>query len=358
MKHKTTSIGPIIELGFPAEMTLSNRQNTTSEQSSVWRSPLLAGAWKIFKWAVVFAIVATCAIALRSKLQAITLEQLIAGMKNVPVTQLVLAVAVTALNFVLLSGYDWIAITYLRKKLPWQKVMSGAIIGYAFSNVFGWMIGGTSVRYWLYARWGFHIIEILAFITVLSVTFWLGMFMLAGITLVALPVQLPAQYARLMPLEPYQFGYLFLLCVAAYLVASLFMRKPLRFGKHQFAFPPFRLSLLQLSVSAIDFGLATLVLYLLLPPDLSVGFGTVLVGYIVAMVVTVILHVPGGFGVLELVVLDILTKEVPEEKQAELIVGVTCGIVLFRVIYYFIPCLIAGLLFFREQMSKTEPPQG
>jgi uncharacterized membrane protein YbhN (UPF0104 family) len=216
------------------------------------------------------------------------------------------------------------------------------------------MIGGTSVRYWLYARWGFKLIEILAFITVLSVTFWLGMFMLAGIALVSLPVHLPEQYAKRMPMDPHEFGYLFLVCVGAYLLACLTVRKPLQIGKHQFAFPPFRLSLLQLSVSAIDFGLATLVLYLLLPPGISVNFGTVLVSYIVAMVVTVILHVPGGFGVLELVVLDILTKDVQDDKQAELIVGVTCGIVLFRVIYYFIPCLVAGMLFFREQLSK--PP--
>jgi uncharacterized membrane protein YbhN (UPF0104 family) len=70
------------------------------------------------------------------------------------------------------------------------------------------------------------------------------------------------------------------------------------------------------------------------------------------MVVTVILHIPGGFGVLELIVLDILTKDVPEEQRGELIVGVTCGILLFRLIYYFIPCGIAGILFFREEFSK------
>ena len=43
----------------------------------------------------------------------------------------------------------------------------GCRIGYAFSNVFGWMIGGSTVRYRLYTRWGFSLIEVLAFISVI-----------------------------------------------------------------------------------------------------------------------------------------------------------------------------------------------
>lgn len=336
-------------------MTYNSQKLETPATAVVQPTPPKPPSWgwygEILKYSAVILIVAFCVNSVRKKLHDISWAQIWEGILNVPSQHLIMAVVVTALNFVILTGYDWIAITYLRKKLPWQKIMVGAVIGYAFSNVFGWMIGGTTVRYRLYTRWGFSLIEVITFISVLSVTFWLGMFLLAGIAMVSLPVHLPEQYSEHMPMSAEAFGYLFLFCVLGYLAAALFVRKPIRIGPQKFSFPPFRLSLVQLSVSAADFALASLVLYLLLPTADSITYGTVLVSYIVAMVVTVFLHVPGGFGVLEVIVLEFLTKDSGGGVSQELTVGVTCGIVLFRVIYYFIPGLVAGGLFLKEEFS-------
>ncbi len=96
--------------------------------------------------------------------------------------------------------------------------------------------------------------------------------------------------------------------VFAYLGATLLVQKPLRIGNQEFSFPPFKLSLLQLAVSAADFALASLVLYVLLPHG-SINYSTVLVSYLAAMIVVVVLHVPGGIGVLELVIIELLAKE-------------------------------------------------
>ncbi len=186
--------------------------------------------------------------------------------------------------------------------------MVGAIIGYALSNIFGWMIGGTAVRFRLYTSWGFKLIDVIALISILSVTFWLGMFLLAGIAFVCLPVHLPAQYQEMLHISPELYGYIFLFVVLAYLGATLLVQKPLRIGNQEFSFPPFKLSLLQLAVSAADFALASLVLYVLLPHG-SINYSTVLVSYLAAMIVVVVLHVPGGIGVLELVIIELLAKE-------------------------------------------------
>jgi uncharacterized membrane protein YbhN (UPF0104 family) len=69
------------------------------------------------------------------------------------------------------------------------------------------------------------------------------------------------------------------------------------------------------------------------------------------MIVTVTLHVPGGFGVLEVIVLDLLTKKEVTPSN-ELIVAVTCGLLLFRVIYYFIPGLIALMIFLWQEVAS------
>jgi uncharacterized membrane protein YbhN (UPF0104 family) len=321
------------------------------ESLSTIPAPKKRPSWGIFgdlvKYTAVLAIVFLCVNVLRKKLAQYTWSDIWDGLMTVPTEQVVLAVVITAINFVVLTGYDWIAVTYLKKPLSIRNIMVGAVIGYALSNLLGWILGGTSVRYRLYTRWGFSLVEVIAFISVLSVTFWLGMFLLAGIAFVMLPVNFPQEYRDHLYFSPVAYGYLFLGCVAVYLLATIFIRRPIRLGGQYFGFPPFRLSVLQLTVSAIDFALASLVLYVLLPPGTS-NYSTVLVSYLSAMIVTVVLHVPGGFGVLELIVLELLDTEGSADPSIPL--AITCGLVLFRVIYHFIPGILAMILFLREEL--------
>ncbi len=173
-------------------MTINELPSTTDESlEEASKKPSWGIAGEIAKYSAVIAIVLFCLNVVRKKLGHFTWDQVLEGFANVPPYQLLIALLVTAVNFVILTGYDWIAVHYLKKKLPLRKIMVGAVIGYAFSNIVGWMLGGTAVRYRLYTRWGFSLVEVLAFISVLSVTFWLGMFLLAGIAFVLLPVQLP-----------------------------------------------------------------------------------------------------------------------------------------------------------------------
>lgn len=329
-------------------------QDEVQKLHQAWRLPL-----EIAKYTTVFGIIAFCLWIVRAKLKHITWAQIVESVENIPPSQILLAIMITALNFVVLTGYDWIAVTYLKKKLSISKIMVGAVVGYAFSNVVGWMLGGTAVRYRMYRRWGFSFMDIVAFISLLTVTFWMGMFLLAGIAFVMLPVQLPDEYQDKLYFEPIVFGYVFLAVILSYLMATLLIRKPLKIGGQEYSFPPMNLSLLQLVVSAADFALASLVLYILLP-DGTANYSTVLVSYLAAMIVAVTLHVPGGFGVLEVIVLDLLTKNEVTPSN-ELIVAVTCGLLLFRVVYYLIPGLIAlgmflwqEVIFWRQKKSEAE----
>ncbi len=327
-------------------MSISGNGASSSPVQVPKRRPNWGSAGELAKYTAVIAIVFCCINVLRKKLSHFTWLDIWDGLATVPSQQIYLAVFITAVNFVVLTGYDWIAVTYLRKSLSIRQIMIGAVIGYALSNLLGWMLGGTSVRYRLYTRWGFNLVEVIAFVSILSVTFWLGMFLLAGIAFVILPVNFPEQYRDHLYFSPAAYGYFFLGCVTAYLLATIFIRRPIRFGTQYFGFPPFRLSVLQLTVSAIDFILASLVLYVLLPPGTS-NYSTVLVAYLSAMIVTVVLHVPGGFGVLELIVLELLEKSDGSDNSVPL--AITCGLLLFRVIYHFVPGFLATALFVSEE---------
>jgi uncharacterized membrane protein YbhN (UPF0104 family) len=250
------------------------------------------------------------------------------------------------LNFLILTGYDFIAVRYLKKQLPLRRIMIGAIAGYAMSNVLGWIFGGTAVRYRLYTSWGFTFREIVAFVSILSVTFWLGMFLLAGLAFVAFEVRLPPDVVPHTIFEPHAWGWMFLAVVAGYLAACALVRKPVRWGQDEFQLPPLSLSLQQLVVSACDFALASAVLYVLLPEGMA-NFSTVLVAYLAGMIFTVMFHVPGGFGVLDATLLYMLHAEQDPQQLS----GIAAALVVFRVVYYMLPAIVAGLLLFWNEVE-------
>ncbi len=304
------------------------------------------------KITAIIAIMLVAFFLVKWKLQKanVTLEKVQEGISNVPYWQIVLAVALTALNYLILTGYDWIAVRHLKKTLPMSKVMTGAIVGYSYGNVLGWLLGGNAVRYRLYSTWGFTLLEIVAFVTILATTFWLGLFLLAGVAFVCLPVKLTEDVSEKLILDHHVWGYIFLALIAAYLLACTFYRKPIKIRDFEVTLPPFKLSAMQLVVSAGDFLLASLVLYWLIPHqgNPEINFPTILVAYLTGQIITVLTHVPGGYGILETVLLTFF----PEEAS----VSVVSAVVLFRVIYYFLPFIPAtALVLYNEYRVKHRP---
>jgi phosphatidylglycerol lysyltransferase len=76
-------------------------------------------------------------------------------------------------------------------------------------------------------------------------------------------------------------------------------------------------------------------LLVLLPPDTWHAYGDFVVAYVIAMVVALITHAPGGLGVFEAVILVTL----PDVERAALV----SALILYRVIYYWLPLLLAIL---------------
>ncbi len=280
----------------------------------------------------------------------ITLAKVQDGISNVPYWQIGLALGLTALNYLILTGYDFIAVRHLKKSLPISKVMTGAIVGYSYGNVLGWLLGGNAVRYRLYSSWGFTLQEIVAFVAILATTFWLGLFLLAGVAFIWLPVKLTEDVQEKLMLDHHVWGYLFLASISAYLLACTFYRKPIRIRDFEVTLPPVRLSAMQLIVSAGDFLLASLVLYWLIPhqanPDIN--FSTVLVAYLTGQIITVLTHAPGGYGILEITLFSFF----PIESRG----AIVAAVVLFRVIYYFLPFIPATLLvLYNEYRIRYRP---
>jgi uncharacterized membrane protein YbhN (UPF0104 family) len=279
------------------------------------------------------------------KLQGFKYDRLIEELGSIRPSQIALAIALTALNYVFLLGYDYLAIQYIGHPLPFWKLALASFIGHVSSFNFGSLLGGSSMRYRLYSAWGFSTMEVLQLIAILGLTFWLGVLFLAGIVFVVAPIPVPDQIADALPFVDVRLlGVVLLLVVLSYLVICGVRRRPLKVWKWYLPLPPPRLTIGQIAVSSADLMVAAAVLYTVLPPLEGASYIKVLGVFLLAMVTAVITHVPGGVGVLELVV----TAFLPEDDAG--LAPALAALVVFRAVYYLLPLVVAAMLWISHEI--------
>jgi phosphatidylglycerol lysyltransferase len=92
---------------------------------------------------------------LRRELRAVSWNTLSSDVLETPPSLLAAALALTVLNYAVLTGYDFIAFAYIGKRLARARVAMTSFIAYAVANNVGFaMLSGASVRYRFYSRWG------------------------------------------------------------------------------------------------------------------------------------------------------------------------------------------------------------
>lgn len=294
-----------------------------------------AGQWL---WAVLGLVVLALALwGIHTIAGQVTWAEIVADMHATPPHYLALAAVSTALSYVVLVGYDGLAVGHLGYRLPLRTLSAASFGSFTMSHALGLTVltGGT-VRYRIYTRAGVKPLDIAMIIALCGWTFWLGIVVVAGVGLLAAP-DLAAPLEHVLPHSLSDFaprikdwaGAILLLGAVAYTLLSWLWRAPLRVWKYEFYLPTLRETLLQIVIGAVDLFFAGSALYLLLPDAGTVDLLTLLTIYAVAMVAGALSHAPGGLGVFELVVVSLL----PDSPKA----GVLAALVLFRAIYTYLP---------------------
>ena len=156
---------------------------------------------------------------LRVELRTVTWHELTADVLGTPAWQLALALVLTAVNYAALTGYDLLAFAYIGKALPRARIALASFLAYAISNNVGFaMLSGASVRYRFYTRWGVTAEELSRIVVSYSVTFWLGLLGLGGLSLVVSPLPSARELPAHQLLAPA--GWLLLLVPPAYLAGD------------------------------------------------------------------------------------------------------------------------------------------
>ncbi|MTF40722.1 UPF0104 family protein [Cyanobacterium aponinum UTEX 3222] len=283
--------------------------------------------------------------AIASELKKYSINSVWQYLQNISQQRKMLALLVTGFGYALMTGYDILGFIHIKQKLSVLKIAFTAFVSYAVGNTVGFTaFSGTAIRYRYYGLWGVNKIKIGELIVFTHLTFWLGLLSISGVVSILDPLTLPSAiklpFASIHPL-----GFIFLSLVLIYFIISVTIKHSVTIAGEEITFPKPIISLGTIIVAGLDWGLAALVLYLLLPPNLSMTYIGFFGIYIVALTAGLISTVPGGLGVFETVMLYLR----PESISAPQMLG---GLIAYRFVYYLLPLIFAVVLILLEAWKK------
>jgi uncharacterized membrane protein YbhN (UPF0104 family) len=283
-----------------------------------------------------FGVAATAAglYLLYALLKRTDFHALAAAISHISPAVVLMLVLFTIASNVLTAVQEGLAVRYAAAAVsPWRVAMTSvAAVGIGHCVGFALLSGGF-VRYRMYARAGLTLGTVGEVIVFSAISAGLGILVGAAIALLFRG----AAIARLFSLSEsiaFTAAVISLACVAIYWAACALWRRPVVFRSAQIRLPSFPVAVAQTVVGTANILCVAAVLYYALgaftPPD----FGTSLLIKTSADAAAGVMHVPGGWGLLEYITFKMLN--VPQALM---------GALLFRGAYYLLPLVIALVIF-------------
>ncbi|HTV19174.1 MAG TPA: bifunctional lysylphosphatidylglycerol flippase/synthetase MprF, partial [Polyangiaceae bacterium] len=295
---------------------------------------------------VAVALAVAALVLLHDELSHFHFRDVRAALADLPGSRAGLALALTCLSYVVLTGYDALGVRYIERRLPFRRVAFAAFEGFAFSQNFsGAGLTGASIRYRLYTGWGLGAGDVAALIVFNSLSFWFGYVTLVGLALCFAPAASASVLHLPVPLVQ-SVGLLVTAGSGALFVINARRQRPWKLSRWEFRPPRLSLAIGQLIVAALDWSLAALILFVLLPPG-SVSYPALALTFLLAQLAGLVSHVPGGLGVFETVMLTALGKHVG-------VAPLVAALAAFRAMYYLLPLLVAALLLVASELLRPE----
>ena len=187
-----------------------------------------------------------------------------ASVVNTPAPALAAAALLAAGSHLLYSCFDLIGRRYTGHTLPTLTVMAVNFVSYAFNLCIGSIVGGVGFRYRLYSRLGLKKGVITRIVSMSMLTNWLGYKLLAGLLFLIHPLVLPPSWK--MGNHGLQWVGAALVAISlAYVVACVRLGDRVWTVRgHDLYLPPWRMALLQMLISCINWSLMAGVIYVLL----------------------------------------------------------------------------------------------
>lgn len=326
-----------------AGLSMSDKTGVVAEDTSS-RLVVLFLTYRLYiLGAASLCVFALVAFALYRLTAEVRYDEVLAALSATSWSAMALAALFTGLSFFALILYDVNALDHVGRKAPFPSVAVTAFMAYAVGNTVGFgPLSGGAIRFRAYSRLGLTPGEIARIIAFVTLSFGLG---LLGVSALATLAVAP-RVAGIIGVDA-----VWLRVIAGAVVAGLAAvfyigrnGRVLNIKGIRLRLPDSGTASRQFLVSALDIAAAASVLYVLLP-ETHVGWPTFLAIYAVAIGFGVLSHVPAGLGVFEAVIMAGLSNAIGIDQ----LLG---SLVLYRLIYYVLPLLLATLLLLLTEMRQ------
>ena len=324
----------------------------TNEPISGAALPKSAGAaarrpkgWRLVGLIASVALAGLAIFVMARTLATISFADLRAAIRATSAEQVTFAVLFAVGSYLALTGYDFVVLRHLKRKMSYLVTALASFTSFAISFTLGFpLVTGGTVRYWIYSQHGLGPGDVARISVIGGVTFWLGMGLVLGAGLI-LQAEMISTLNLVLPSINRLIGAALIGLVLAYFALVSSGRRELTIQGFRLRMPGFRITLAQTTLGVIDVCMGAAVLYQLLPEGHGVDFVSFAAVYSFACILGIASHAPGGIGVFDATMLKIMPAPSQEAMLASLL--------LFRIFYYVAPFILAlALLGANEAMRR------
>jgi uncharacterized membrane protein YbhN (UPF0104 family) len=304
-------------------------------------------ALKRFLPLVWLSIAGIAAWVLVQRIEKIDFDQVLQHLSEVPTPIVIAALLCSAGVYASVGLYEGIGVRLASGRDLRLQAFRTAVIANPLGRAIGVaLVSGGALRYRMYAPEGLTIRQVGAIIVLVAMPYAFGVGWLIDLSLL---LHLDdASRAFQLPLAVVAaFGVLGLAKDVGWLAFVAWRKDPITIGGQALRLPSLRDALVQIGFGLAQISLMTTILYLFMPPELSMTWPAFVAIYCLAFVAGQLSNVPAGLGVLE-AALFLMLPQIPPGK----LVG---AVLAYRAVYEVIPLLCALVLLL---IYETTNPAG
>ncbi|HBF32123.1 bifunctional lysylphosphatidylglycerol flippase/synthetase MprF [Rhizobium sp.] len=317
-----------------ADAKTENMESDDAPTSSGWRAAIADYSRPI---AAVFmlGIFVAVAYAIYRLTEEVSYDDVVAAIAKTGYDQIALAVFFTVMSFITLCVYDWNALEFIGKKRPLPEVALTAFSAYAVGNAAGFgMLSGGAIRYRAYSRAGLAPDDIGRIIAFVSLSFMLGLAVVTALSL----IPMSSEIAPLLGIDAFALRVIAIAVLVGFAILIIIgQRRSLTFAGVTLSLADTPTLSRQFLITVADLAFSCSVVYALLPTEAAISWPAFFAIYSIAIGIGVASHVPGGIGVFETIIIASLGPTTNID-------AVLASLVVYRLIYYVLPLIIAIIL--------------
>lgn len=298
--------------------------------------------------ALAAAVLFLAFIALHDLTKQVRFRQLRHALAALEPWQLGAALALTACSYLTLTVYDVLALRLLGRPLPWRTAALASFTSYALSHNLGLsLITGGSARLRVYGAAGVSPADVARIIALASLSFWMGLIVVAAFALIAHSVPLDMPDLTVSVTAQRIAGGLVIAAAATGILLVARGGRFVRLWGWELPLPGPGQALAQIGAAVVDLAAASAALFVLIPQAGLHLYPLFLLGFALACIVSMVSHVPGGLGVFEAVLAAVLPGPAP---------ALLAALIVYRVVYYLIPLAIGAALLAVHEGQRSKGP--